>query len=792
MKKTVTLAVIFSAVLFAQWENINPNPQGKAINSICYLDSLSIWVAGDNGIVMHSTNSGHSWTGYSSVTSQNVNAIDFFDSSNGFMVGDNGTIFLTYDSGVNWVPANFSTSLDLNDAIWIDNNSILAAGEDGVIVKGDFTQNTWVEYPGQNYNRINDIYMMCDSIWTVGNQGEFQISVDSGVTWTKLPDIKNEFSSEDVNSFTVYHDRYYATAGWVYYLSVDHGATWFNIPTNDNEYFEKAFSTDSTFWAIGYDIDFGSLIKRNGVKDYSAKPLSTLRSIDFIDEAKGISAGTYGAIITTGNNGSKWSTVFSGISFDVKSVDFPSPETGYAAAYMPGYSSNAQNVIFKTTDGGISWFDINSGYNFDVPDWIGFFNDSVGLYRRNEIYFKTIDGGKTWNEVLSQDTYFGGCDIIDSVNAYAVSGTKLYYSTDAGSSWDEYSISGYETSEFYDVDFIDYNNGFAVGDSAGSALLMRTTDGGISWENKIKKSDNLNKVLTSVCALSQASVNVLSEDGYSLNSHNMFESYSLILVDGINTLNSIAFKNALNGTIAGDNGSLYFTTNGGNSWASYNTGYSDKFYSVMYSGEGTGWIAGSSGVLLKSDEDSPPLPVELLAFNVRFSDDKNIIEWSTATETNSYGFEIEKKTSGGSWEKIGFVNSGGNSSSIRKYSFSDAQIDKPVNYYRLKQVDIDGEYSYTNAVSIENNFLLSYSLAQNYPNPFNPSTNIEFSLPERSKVVLTVYNLIGEEVTKLENDILEPGKYSYRFNASNLSSGVYFYRLATAKYEKTRKMLLLK
>jgi hypothetical protein len=97
------------------------------------------------------------------------------------------------------------------------------------------------------------------------------------------------------------------------------------------------------------------------------------------------------------------------------------------------------------------------------------------------------------------------------------------------------------------------------------------------------------------------------------------------------------------------------------------------------------------------------------------------------------------------------------------------------------------------AVETENSFLpKDYNLGQNFPNPFNPSTTIEFSLPQKSAVKLTVYNIIGKKVAELVNGNYEAGNYSIKFDARGLSSGIYFYQLKTDNFYKVKKMQLIK
>lgn len=188
-----------------------------------------------------------------------------------------------------------------------------------------------------------------------------------------------------------------------------------------------------------------------------------------------------------------------------------------------------------------------------------------------------------------------------------------------------------------------------------------------------------------------------------------------------------------------------------------------------------------------------PLPVELSSFEGEIIDNIVKLNWRTETEVRNYGFDIEKSLDGIEFNKIGFVEGNGNSNSPKHYSFSD-----PVNsqsgkiFYRLKQIDNEGSFAYSKIVTIYVGVPQTFELFQNYPNPFNPTTKISFQLPQQSKVVLKVFNTIGEEVAELLNEDKEAGYYEVNFNAKNLASGVYIYVLSSEKFLTSKKMLLIK
>lgn len=193
----------------------------------------------------------------------------------------------------------------------------------------------------------------------------------------------------------------------------------------------------------------------------------------------------------------------------------------------------------------------------------------------------------------------------------------------------------------------------------------------------------------------------------------------------------------------------------------------------------------------RGSNSNPPLPVELTSLIATAINKGVMLNWSTATEVNNYGFDVEKKSIG-NWVKIGFVDGHGNSNSPNDYSFIDSSPSIGEISYRLKQIDTDGAFEYSEIVTATSTNLAKYELHQNHPNPFNPSTVISFSLPEVSLVKITVYNAIGQKVIELTNKQMDAGTHTVNFDGSNLSTGFYFYRLETQNYSKTMKMILLR
>lgn len=187
-----------------------------------------------------------------------------------------------------------------------------------------------------------------------------------------------------------------------------------------------------------------------------------------------------------------------------------------------------------------------------------------------------------------------------------------------------------------------------------------------------------------------------------------------------------------------------------------------------------------------------PLPVELTSFSAIYTNTGVELTWLTSTETNNQGFSIERKTSISDWSTIGFVGGNGTTTKPSFYSFVDNNVEANTYYYRLKQLDFDGSFEYSNVIEIDVKPVNEYALSQNYPNPFNPSTTIEFSIAEQGLVNLSVYNLLGEKVATIVSEMMESGNHKIEFNAYNLASGIYLVKMTSGKFSEVIKINLLK
>jgi len=192
------------------------------------------------------------------------------------------------------------------------------------------------------------------------------------------------------------------------------------------------------------------------------------------------------------------------------------------------------------------------------------------------------------------------------------------------------------------------------------------------------------------------------------------------------------------------------------------------------------------------------VPVELTSFTAQYIGNTTQLNWTTATELNNLGFEVQRSTYANDFVTIGFVPGNGTTTEAQNYSYIDKTTLPNTNYaYRLKQMDFSGTYTYSEVINLGESLSLNFELAQNYPNPFNPSTTVSIGLPVKSDISLDVYNIVGEKVLTLYNGELEAGNYNYTVDASSLTSGIYIYVLNAIGENgnhstSSRKMTLLK
>ena len=501
---------------------------------------------------------------------------------------------------------------------------------------------------------------------------------------------------------------------------------------------------------------------------------STLWSIKAVNNDIVWAGGQDGIILNTSNGGLSWNlkslTQNGYTNYGIAAIDLNT-------AWVIGTTVDTPYTvkIWMTTDGGATW---NEQY-FAVStysDNIHFFDNNNGVFlgdpnplTSSEWNIQTTtNGGLTWNRVPSSNypPANNGCGEFGLVHSYGAYGdnvwfstyyiycpntfTKIYRSTNRGYNWTVFDLP-YKGNELSYIAFSSPTNGIAISYSSSIfGIISQTTNGGNSW-NILDTIDVAPYALRS-----------------SLTNQNFFLAVG---DDGISS------------------GESSYSNDYGNLWNQLGS-TSQSLFDATLSG-GYAWSVGPNGVIMKMDLSSF-VPVELTSFTATVNGKEVLLNWSTTTELNNLGFEIQRSTGLKEFFTVGFVNGHGTTTDQQNYIFADRNLDNGTYYYRLKQVDYDGSYEYSDVVEVEWRAFNSYLLEQNFPNPFNPITTIGFGIQNKSNVKITILNAIGEEVAIVLNEEKEVGYHQVEFNATDLSSGIYFYRLQAGNFIETKKMILMK
>ncbi|MBI2419956.1 MAG: T9SS type A sorting domain-containing protein, partial [Ignavibacteriales bacterium] len=521
--------------------------------------------------------------------------------------------------------------------------------------------------------------------------------------------------------------------------------------------------------------------------------------------------GNDGGIYKTTNGGSSWIDLSNGL------VISQIYRIGISKTDNTKILAGLQDNGTKKYSGGIStWTDVYGGDGMEcIIDNNNATSYMYVTYTNGQIY-RNSNGFSTYSTTKISDNITGlpsGAwvtpyimDPSNSANLYA-GYDMVWKTTNRGDSWTAVSQQLSASAKLRSVAIAPSNTDVLY--AADQLNMWKTTDGGATNWTAVTLPSNTNS-LTYVAVKNNAPNTLWITYGGFTDGGKIYES-----TDGGSSWTNISsglpnlpvmcvtqYTRATDRTVlfAGTDVGVY-VKDGSNNWAAFNTGLPNVVVSELevFYGSGTDKLrAGTFGRGLWETEISSALPVELTSFKGSQDGNTIILNWKTATELHNYGFSIERKSADtlspeNVWKSISFVAGKGSTNTPQEYAYTDNGLSGTGTYiYRLKQIDNNGAFHYSGLITVEYNLPLVFELLQNYPNPFNPSTVIRYAIPTEQKVTLTVFDVLGNTVQTLVNEVQPAGKYRVAFNGSAIANGVYFYKIQSGKFAMTRKLVVLK
>jgi len=687
-----------------------------------------------------------------------------------------GGFFISTNAGVNWTQSNtglpaatsiqrmqFELSLSTPATIYsvIYNNSALPGGQTTAAFKST--------NGGTNWSQISSGVLMSGAYDGVNanDQGWYDLCISVNPTDANNVMFGNTEVSKTTDGSNISFLRnpagYHGGVGaWAQYTHVDIHKIMF-APSNSSIVYigcdggiYKSTNSGSTFSYINNNI--------NTIQFYRVASHPTNSSILYGG------AQDNGNFSTTDKGATNWVFESSGDGMECF-VNYNDPN------YV--FMSTQQGSLQRSTDAGANWSTVKSS-NANITAWTAPYwqhpTNPTKIYAAVELQiYRSITTGSSGsfsaispslgNVITSVTQSAVNTSNMMLLLSYYTTSPSVYKSTDEGVTWTSITANitgaGFTGTVMQRViaDPLSANTFYITRASYGIGQVIRTTDFGTTWTDI---SSNLPKVTTND-----------------------------IFVDPSNGSHIFA---------ANDFG-VYWSSNSGGSWAKLSNGM--PFVPVLdfdfYNSGGTRYLrAASHGRGVFELNIDSPLPVELLTFTAQTKEEQINLNWSTATEINNSGFEIERSVDRGDYKKIGFVQGSGNSNVHKDYAYIDKYVNGLLSY-RLKQIDNSGSYTYSNPVEVKAFNVNDFAVFQNYPNPFNPITIIKFKVPETSNIQVTITNALGEKIETLVNEQKASGIYEYSWDGSKYSSGVYFYTVnmnsisgGSKGFNKTYKMILTK
>jgi len=804
------LVLFLSCNLFAQtfdWQWQNSRPVGNALYDIHALSSTRLVAFGTAGVEIISTDAGETWSAiYPDPSRRDIWGAYFINATTGIIVGGTSSIgsliMKTTDGGATWVSKTVATTNILYDVEFIDANNGIACGAAGTVVRTTDGGETWTVGSATGTGSLYKIAILSSTIVYAGNSsstspGYLLKSTDFGATFTNAT--PTVITSAVYGMYVLDANHIWAsTSSNGIVATTDGGTSWAVQQVDANTMYDIKFFNSTS----GFAVDSKGIVwaTTNAGTNWASTQLSTIIQLRQMDLTTGnmIIIGDGGNIYKSTNSGTTWTAKYTTASQQqMRKIVFKGDNNGWAGECP----SSGNSKLLQTTDGGQTWTTLytiaNPIYSISIPTSTTWY---IGC--SNNTLYKTTNAGATFTSVthtLTGETFWMMA-FADSLNGYAGgSSGKIIKTTDGGNSWTDISTAaGFGTNTIYEIALIDANTFYLCG---LGARLAKTTNGGTSF------TAPATGLAGSFFTCKFKDINTGFVGGANLGVSKTTDGGNTWTVETIPTNPpasnasiwgfAISNNNIWASTVNGD---ILNSTDGGTTWLVAKKPSSQVIYNFAVSNNNL-WGCGGEGAIIKGYVDSS-LPVELTSFTSNIQGQNIVLSWSTSTEVNSSRFEIQRSSlnsKGSDWATISSLKTAGNSNSTKHYSFTDSKLQPGKYNYRLKLVDNDGTFSYSNIIATDVALPTEFAVSQNYPNPFNPTTKIDYQVPADAKILIEVYNIAGQRVAQIVNQEQAAGYYTVDFGSFvKLSSGVYIYRMIAIdkvtgnNFSSIKKMIMLK
>ena len=684
----------------------------------------------------------------------------------------------------NWIWQNPSAAAERINAVkFVTRDICFSCGSYGILQKSTDGGNTWNNlFQDERINFKNIIVNANNYLLAISDSGRIYKTNDLGNTWklinTGLYDLFNIDFIDMQTGFASSSDKIYKTTNggenWSLFYTTGYGLNNLDFLDENNGYIASYNS---------YGLNEGLIYKTtNGGLNWTTTPTPGMRKVLFVDNNTGYLSGTAsnGKIWKTTNSGVNWFSVYENSSHIIN-LKFLTRDTGFALSTYQ---------LLKTVNGGNSWTPIGYSnlrgdkFSFDVYDvntiMCGILQGGVGI---------TTNGGANWN--INLKGTLTGLEAIQFVNDYtgyaAGLGNTILKTTNAGINWNVQTSSAdtIQAYSFYALHFLNENTGYVTGDMG---IIKKTTNQGLNWITQVPGGSSNH--MYDIKFINENTGFTVGRYGLYRHTTNGGINWLIENIGATSHLNTICFANEITGFIGGSFNNLYKTTNAGLNWEQLSIPVSGEITRIYFVDSKTGYIAADSNystcVILKTTDSGTSWKMKSL------KDMRYVMGLKFFNDSTGYAFSQSYRT-------LSFTTDGGET-------------------WRQKKLYTDKHYWNMYFTSVKTGYLagsdgaiikttngggffpdeppvvlpVNYYLHQNYPNPFNPVTNIKFEIPVSGIVSIKLYNITGKEVAVITNNFYQAGKWEVTFNGSQLSSGVYFYKLMTNGFTETRKMLLIK